>query len=138
MLCGFAVWFGVAYAYDGELTIASTGKSLPCMFGCLTSSFVPLPVSVGISLIWPAEFDFKDFLKIKRVNSSTGTDATDHRSFDEEKYFSPERVAYMQRMSRLAAWWAAATFAGQVLLWPLPMYGARFVFSKKVNIPLLV
>jgi hypothetical protein len=26
-----------------------------------------------------------------------------------------------------------ATFAGQVLLWPLPIYGAQFIFSKKVE-----
>jgi Na+/proline symporter len=51
MLCGFAVWFGSAYAYSGEITIISTGKTLPCMFGCLTSSFGPLPTSIIISYI---------------------------------------------------------------------------------------
>jgi len=53
-------------------------------------------------------------------------------SLDEEKYFSEERVRYMKRMSKVAAWWTGATFAAQVLLWPSPMYGARFVFGKKL------
>jgi hypothetical protein len=51
-------------------------------------------------------------------------------AFNEESYFTPERVAYMKHMSKVAAIWAIATFAGQVLLWPLPMYGARTTFSK--------
>jgi Na+/proline symporter len=87
MFCGFDVWFGSAYAYSGEITIISTGKTLPCMFGCLTSSFVPLPTSIIISYIWPQEFDFNDFLKIKRIRQAR--EETTHE-FNGDVYFSPE------------------------------------------------
>lgn len=124
MACGFAVWFGTAYAYYGAVTIASTNQSLPCMFGCLTSCFVPLPLTIIISYLYPTKFEWKDFLVIESIS------AAGNFKVDEAKYFTPERVAYMKKMSRIAVYWAVATFCGQVLFWPLPMYGAQFVFSK--------
>lgn len=105
---------------------------MPCLFGALTSFFVPLPVTVAISLIWPDEFDWSVFIEnIKRVRSEHGVAVTD----EEEKamYFTPERVKYMKRMSRWAAFWSIFTIIGHVLLWPLPMYGAKMTFSKSVS-----
>ncbi|KAF2499002.1 SSS family solute:Na+ symporter [Lophium mytilinum] len=116
MLCGFAVWFGTAFAVYGEITITSTGKTLPCMYGCLTSCFVPLPITLAISFWRPQNFDWDTFLTIGQ--------------FNREDYFSPERVRYMKRASRDAAIWGAATIVGQVLLWPLPTYGAKTIMSK--------
>ncbi|KAL2816596.1 Sodium:solute symporter family-domain-containing protein [Aspergillus cavernicola] len=140
MAAGFAVWFGTAHALYGEITITTTGKTLPCMYACLTSMFVPLPVSVAISFLKPSHFDWDEFLKIERVSDKEGTGAGTGTgtSFDREAYFSPERVKYMKRMSRNAAIWAAATFLGQIVLWPLPMYGAKKVMSKGLFIAWLV
>ena len=131
LVCGFSVWFGTAYAYSGEITITSTGATLPCMFACLTSSFVPLPTSIFISLMWPEEFDWNKFREIERVRPE---EHTSNEKFDQGAYFSGEQVTYMKRMSWWAAFWAIVSFAGQVLLWPLPMYGARMIFSKKVTL----
>lgn len=125
MLSGFAVWFGTAYAYSGEISITSTGQTLPCMFGCLTSSFVPLPLTIGISLIWPSNFEWEEFLNIKKIS-----DTVENQGLDHSVYFSPERVKYMKRMSRIAAYWAIATVLGQIVLWPLPMYGAKMIFGR--------
>ncbi|KAL3472385.1 Sodium:solute symporter family-domain-containing protein [Aspergillus californicus] len=126
MAAGFAVWFGTAHKLYGEITIVTTGKTLPCMYACLTSMFVPLPVTIAISYLNPTEFAWDEFLRIERV----GDKDSDSPAFDRENYFSPERVKYMKRMSRVAAIWAVATFLGQVVLWPLPMYGAKTVMSQ--------
>ncbi|KAF2806136.1 SSS family solute:Na+ symporter [Mytilinidion resinicola] len=126
MLCGFAVWFGTAFEMYSEITITSTGKTLPCMYGCLTSFFVPLPITLAISLWRPQNFDWDTFLTIGRVQSEHSIG----RKFNREEYFSLERVRYMKRASRNAALWGAATFVGQVLLWPLPMYGLKTIMSK--------
>lgn len=133
MACGFAVWFGTAYHYSGEITITSTGKSLPCMFGCITSMFVPVPVSLAISFIWPARFDWEIFRRIERV----GNEHDQSQKFDSEAYFTPERIQYMKRMSFWAVVWSLVAFFGQIILWPLPMYGAKMIFTKKVGTELL-
>ncbi|KAL5333096.1 hypothetical protein BJX70DRAFT_392458 [Aspergillus crustosus] len=94
MAAGFAVWFGTAHKLYGAITITTTGKTLPCMYACLTS------IDDGAA------------------------------KFGREAYFSPEKVKYMKRLSKVAAIWAVATFFGQIVLWPLPMYGAKTVMSK--------
>ncbi|KAL8788282.1 MAG: hypothetical protein Q9195_007379 [Heterodermia aff. obscurata] len=132
---GVSVWVGTAYAYSGEATIKSLGQTLPCLFGNMTSFFVPLPITLVISYIWPEpNFEWSDLLSIKRIEDNEhGKVGTTASHFNAETYFTSERVAYMKRMSRIALYWGIATFAGQWVLWPLPMYGARFIFGKKAS-----
>ncbi|KAK5122792.1 hypothetical protein LTR85_003707 [Meristemomyces frigidus] len=101
-----------------------------------TSSFVPLPITIAISLIWPNRtLEWSDLLSVKRVEDDAHGDVSASAShFGAEAYFSPERLAYMERMARLAFYWGVATFAAQWVLWPLLMYGARFVFSSNLFI----
>ncbi|KAJ4296803.1 hypothetical protein N0V90_006851 [Kalmusia sp. IMI 367209] len=142
MASALSVWLGTAYAYFGEITIASTGATMPCLFGCVTAMVVPLPTSVIISLLWPEKFDWNVFAtNIKRVRTehvaADADPAEVERKREEEDreraaYFTPERVLYMKRMSRWAAGWAMFTIFGHVLLWPLPMYGAKMTFSKSL------
>ncbi|CEL11813.1 hypothetical protein ASPCAL14909 [Aspergillus calidoustus] len=152
MAAGFAVWFGTAHALYGEITITTTGKTLPCMYACLTSMFVPLPVAVLLSIRNKDPFDWDEFLTIERVSDKRATEDQDEDTegtannarnththhFNKETYFTPDRVAYMKRMSRIAAIWAVATFLGQILLWPLPMYGAKMVMSRGLFIAWVV
>ena len=37
----------------------------------------------------------------------------------------------LKRWGRIAAFWSAATFLGHWVIWPLPMYGSKYVFDKK-------
>lgn len=131
MLCGLSVWFGTAYHYYGKITITSTGATMPCLFGCLTSFFVPLPTTIIISLVRPSTFDWAIFNRIHSVRSQHGR--TEQAIHEQEQWFTPERMQYMKRASRWAAFWSALTLVGHVLLWPLPMYGAKMVFSKGVS-----
>lgn len=130
-ISGFGVWFGTAYHYYGVITIDSLGGTMPCLFGVVTSFTVPLPVSVAISLARPHVFDFSVFGQIERVKPEHGESLQDRE--DQANWFSPERVKYMKRMSRYAAFWASFTVIGHLLLWPLPMYGAKMTFSKPVS-----
>ena len=131
---GVSVWVGSAYAYYGEATIPSLGQSLPCLYGNLTSFFVPLPITLIISYFYPQpDFEWSNLLSIKRIEDKEHCQAgTTASRFDEQAYFTPERVAYMKCMSRYALFWGVATLAGQWVLWPLPMYGARYIMGKKV------
>src|SRR6187402_2066972 len=65
MATGLSVWLGTAHRLYGSVTIDTTGMLLPCMYGCLTSTFSPLPYSLLITLIKPQNFDWNDFLKKK-------------------------------------------------------------------------
>lgn len=133
--CGISVWIATAYRYFGEVSVASTGGTLPCLFGCLTSLFVPLPVTLVISLAKPADFDWAVFGDIKRVRSGGKTEGQVNEQEQQQQiqWATPDRMIYIKRMSRWAAFWSAFTIAGHVFLWPLAMYGAKMVFSKQVS-----
>lgn len=131
MACGITVWLTTAYRYGGEISVLSTGATMPNLWGGVTSFFVPLPVTIIVSLVWPEEFEWAVFRRIEAVK--VDGEAGGQEREQEETWFTPERVAYMKRMSRWAAFWSVFTILGHLLLWPLPMYGAKIVFSKPVS-----
>lgn len=140
IVCGIAIWIGTAHALYGESTIQTLGATLPCLYGHVTAFFIPLPVTVAISYAWPnPNFQWSELLAIKRIEDNAhGQVGAQASHFDEAAYFTPERVAYMKRMAKVAAIFGVVTFTGQVLLWPLPMYGARIIFSEGVRLILIL
>lgn len=135
MACGLAVWFATAHAFSDTITIKSLGGTMPCMYATIASTFVPLPLTITLSYLVPDEqFEWSKLLAIERVEDDKhGKISASATRFDAAAYFSPERVAYMKRMSRIALYVGVFTFLAQFVLWPLPMYGARFVFSETVS-----
>jgi Na+/proline symporter len=63
MVTGIASWLGSAYALYGAVTIATTGQTVPCVWGTVASAFSPLVYSPIITLFKPENFDWADFRK---------------------------------------------------------------------------
>ncbi|KAI3395671.1 hypothetical protein diail_968 [Diaporthe ilicicola] len=134
LIGGLATWLGTAYRLYGEVTITTTGATLPCLYGTIVAFVAPIPVSVLISLLKPTEpFDWDRFGQIRMVKAdgAESSRAAGTQEREQQRWLTPERKKYMKRMSRWAAFWTAFTFTGHVLLWPLAMYGARMVFSRQ-------
>ncbi|KAI0463129.1 hypothetical protein LJB42_003148 [Komagataella kurtzmanii] len=56
---GIATWLSVAKTMYGDLSVASTGQQLPCLYGGLVTIFVPGIVTVLVSLLYkPYKFDW--------------------------------------------------------------------------------
>ncbi|RKK70371.1 putative urea active transporter 1 [Fusarium oxysporum] len=141
MATGLGVWLGSAYAFSGEVTVASTGGTLPCMYGTVASLFSPLLYSVVITYIRPDNYDWSHFkeqrLAVESDDSSSGpessqgkgteqvttTETASNQTFDDNN---------QHRWTKYALWWAIATFLGHWVLWPLPMYAAKFIFSQEL------
>ncbi|KAI1103865.1 sodium/proline symporter [Jackrogersella minutella] len=128
--CSLSVWLGTAYTYYGEISVASTGGTMPCLFGCVTAFFVPLPVTLFVSFLRPSSFDWLVFQKqIHKVRQLEQAEPEAHQQAAQD-WLTPEMKQYVKRMSRWAAFWTVFTLLGHVFLWPLAMYGAKIVFSK--------
>ncbi|TEA14562.1 putative urea active transporter 1 [Colletotrichum sidae] len=135
MATGFGVWLGSAYAFSGEVSIASTGGTLPCMYGTVASLFSPLLYSAVISLIRPDNYDWNDF-KQEKLAVDSGTVDANASALSDGKHVIESTLqttddSSQRRRTRYALWWAIATFLGHWVLWPLPMYAANYVFSKE-------
>ncbi|KAM6486912.1 Sodium:solute symporter family-domain-containing protein [Trichoderma sp. SZMC 28011] len=134
MATGIAVWLGSAHALYGEVTVASTGQSLPCVYGTVASALSPALYSIVISLIKPANYDWADFRKERLAFSKT--DSVDPQVTTDSKTPAvtvsdySEDAAKFSKWGKIAAFWAAATFLGHWVLWPLPMYGSKYIFDK--------
>lgn len=71
LVCGLVVWATTAYHYYNEVTVASLGGQLPCMFGGLTALFLPGIVSIIVSLtIRPYNFDWKELRRAELIVSA--------------------------------------------------------------------
>ena len=154
LVSGLATWLATAYAYGGEVSVSSSGEILPCLFGTVTSAFVPVVATLVLSLIFPTmPFAWSNFNAIEIVDDDDSSGA----QLDEEKgsesselevqgdlqasvaptatkvlphKHTPEQVRYMTRMSIFAGSAFAVLFLAIWIVWPFAMYGTRFTFSR--------
>ncbi|CAG7974690.1 unnamed protein product [Penicillium nalgiovense] len=145
---GMAAWLGTASHFGGEVSVASTGEVLPCLYGTVASCLSPIVYSVLITLVRPQNYDWDDFKKVKLSLEKLDSDlASAHHGQassggDDGSVEDGGRGAgdqkELKRWGRIAAFWAAATFLGHWVIWPLPMYGSGYVFGKKFYIAWVV
>ncbi|KAJ3546469.1 hypothetical protein NM208_g1983 [Fusarium decemcellulare] len=129
---GIAVWLGTAAALHGEVTVSSTGQTLPCVYGTVASALSPGLYSVVISLVKPDNYNWADFRNERLAFEQTKVAGqTDEPISHEERVVSYSAdKAKLKKWGRLAAIWSLATFFGHWVLWPLPMYAAKYIFGK--------
>ncbi|KAF9038370.1 Na+/solute symporter [Hymenopellis radicata] len=72
-LCSLTAWLVSAYKIYGEVTVATTGQAYATISGCATAIVVSTSLSVGISLIWPANYDFGATKNIQILDDAPST-----------------------------------------------------------------
>ncbi|GKZ72020.1 hypothetical protein AnigIFM50267_008072 [Aspergillus niger] len=133
MATGIGVWLGTAQHFYGAVSVSSTGQILPCVYGTVASAFSPIVYSVVITLVKPQRYDWAEFRKeklgLERLDSDSDITVNGQGSEEQQTRasFDPQEL---KRWGRIAAFWSIATFLGHWVLWPLPMYGSKYVFGK--------
>ncbi|KAF2122068.1 Sodium:solute symporter family-domain-containing protein [Lophiotrema nucula] len=137
MATGIATWLGSAYALEGEISVASTGAIVPCVWGTVISAASPLVYSPVITLFKPENFDWADFrneklaFEVSDTASITSRRASSVARADIEiQIQDPDQQIQLKRWGKIATYWALATFLGHWVLWPLPMYASKYIFGK--------
>lgn len=113
------------------------------MYGTVASLFSPLLYSVAVTYIRPDNYDWSRFkeqrLAVEPDESSSGSDTPQGKG--PEQVTTTETASNetfddndQRRWTKYALWWAIATFLGHWVLWPLPMYAAKFIFSKEASL----
>ncbi|KAH9828598.1 SSS family solute:Na+ symporter, partial [Teratosphaeria destructans] len=98
-LCaGIGVWLGLSYSMYGAVTIATTSEQMPALYASLTSLFTPAVLSVVISLVRPARFDWQQFLQIGLVRDSgserpRSVEPSDSSTSEGEKAYGREGIS---------------------------------------------
>jgi hypothetical protein len=82
-----------------------------------------------LSFIQPTEFNWD----ILRRGVELGDDATDEQVRLAETEDTLEERANLKKASRFAIILGGGIVLCIVVLWPMPMYGSRYIFSKQCN-----
>jgi hypothetical protein len=79
-----------------------------------------------LSFIEPTKFNWD----VLRVGVELGDDATDEQVRLAEQEDSLEERKHLRKASRIAMIVGGGIVLCIVVLWPMPMYGSRYIFSK--------
>lgn len=152
-IAGIAVWLSTAFYFYGDVTIVSTGQQLPCLYGGLTTIVLPAIMTLSISFIRPAKFDWNRFKEVDftvaedesksvyddtQVMKASSKEGRVHHEINAidlltEDGESLEASLKEQRRVDLLVKFAYGAFFFTLLitwvLWPLPLY-RDYVWSK--------
>ena len=134
--CALIGWLVTTKGLFSELTVDSTGSDMPMLAGNVIALLSPA-IFIGVcTLIFKVDhFDFKELKKIKPVHDAA-EDAVDYPGVevdaeDEYVYQDPEEKALLDRYAKIARVICVVMALCFLILWPMPMYGTGYIFSRK-------
>ncbi len=120
LVLGVGVWLASAAAlYNGEISIASTGSSVPLLAGNVSSIMTSLAVTLVGSMAFPERFDFRD-LKQRILLIDARVRSMLRRDADEKM---------LERAARLSKRLGIGISAFLVIAWPASLYLTEYVFT---------
>ncbi|KAI5456000.1 Sodium:solute symporter family-domain-containing protein [Mariannaea sp. PMI_226] len=130
-------WLVTAKKQCGSLDVACTGSNMPMLAGNVTALLSPLVfIPVLTYALGPQNYDWKSMMEIRKgddtdessvltdVENTNGTDASDKSLQEKEEQ---EKLLRAGKISKITTIVMTIAF---LVLWPLPMYGSGYIFSK--------
>ncbi|GMG10467.1 unnamed protein product [Aspergillus oryzae] len=134
-------WLVTAKKESGVLTVTTTGANYPMLAGNVAALLSPIIFSPVLTYIFgPQNYDYESMRAIRKVDD---TDVAAAAHIDIELIPGENSPATInaakdqeeERKLNRAALYSRTLTIGMVLcfllLWPIPMYGSSYVFSKK-------
>ncbi|KAH9833907.1 putative urea active transporter 1 [Teratosphaeria destructans] len=132
-------WLVQAKREYGDLSVASTGSNNPMLVGNLVSLLVPM-VSVPVLSFIPGLKQPKyDWLSMKLIRKADDHDLADAAHIDLElvpgesrhsEHEEREEQQKLQRAAKIARTLTIVLSLALLILWPMPMFGSGYIFSK--------
>ncbi|KAK5222120.1 hypothetical protein LTR72_006377 [Exophiala xenobiotica] len=133
-------WFLTAYTHFGDISIASLSQNLPLVAGNIMAITGPFVLTPLLTYINPDDFDWQVFKdQIKRGDDEhvtvdghvvTTHDAEAQAVLDERKRHEDENERILLGARNRSIIVSVVLTLALTLLWPIPMYGTNYIFSK--------
>lgn len=138
LVCSLIAWLVTAKKEGGDLSVASTGANNPMLAGNVVSLLTPVILSplLSFALRDAAKYDWQSMLAIRKADDSDLAAAAhiDLEAIPGQAAHSAAQDAAEQTKLRSAAKLARTLTVVLTLcllvLWPMPMYGSGYIFSK--------
>lgn len=137
LVCSLIAWLVTAKKEGGDLSVLSTGANNPMLAGNVVSLLAPLifiPV-LSFALRTPKY----DWLSMKAIRKADDHELTDAAHMDPELVLGAQRQSeqeeekeqqQLQRSAKIARALTVFLTLALLILWPMPMYGSGYIFSK--------
>lgn len=135
LCCSVTAWLVTASQVCGGLTVSCTGSNYPMLAGNVVGLLSPL--------IWIPMFTYiigrpqnYDWVSMKTIGKAS-VDQSESISTDPEMTPPTERpddekenTAHLNRAAKISRWMTVAMALVFLVVWPLPIFGSGYVFSK--------
>ncbi|KAI5198836.1 hypothetical protein AUEXF2481DRAFT_62688 [Aureobasidium subglaciale EXF-2481] len=142
LACALIGWLVQAKTQYGDLSVTSTGSNYPMLVGNVVALLTPVVVVPIFSLVFKTEK--YDWLSMKQIRRSDDSELTNAANVDPEllpggaegetaQSLAAEELEqkHLLRASKIARTLTVCLVLCFLILWPMPMYGTGYVFSKK-------
>lgn len=141
--CGLITWLvTTAGLFDGVINVDTAGSDYPMLAGNVVSLLSPCIV-IAICQLWfgHAHFDFNDLKDLQSVQDEN-EDPDYNPDIEKEAHVHPVKstatevkwatdLAKLNTYAKWAKWITLVMAFCLLVLWPMPMYGTGYVFSKQ-------
>jgi hypothetical protein len=131
-------WLVTAKKEGGSLTVATTGANNPMLAGNVAALLSPLVfIPVLTYALGAQNYDWLSMLEIKKaddhdVAAAANVDLEMVPGGQQETAAEAEaETAMLLRAAKIARYLTVFLTISLLVLWPMPMYGSGYVFSKK-------
>lgn len=136
-LIAFAVWFGYTVSQSGYVSLATLSTNEALAAGNTVAVGCPLVLMPILVFIKPSNFNFDDWLDIKQDDNADYNEAHGIKnvlSRDEAtKLVLEERMRNdkdLRKHTKIGYFFACLFIAFFLILFPMPLYGTKYVFGK--------
>lgn len=138
-IASIGTWIGVAYQRSGVISIATLSDFIPTVAGNMLALLAPVVLTPLITYIKPEDYDFEKFKELKQVDDTAFAidikdgnpaikSAVERTEAELQNHEAIERQLLKAR--NIALGLALFIAISMTILWPIPMYGSSYVFSK--------
>ncbi|KAJ4132958.1 urea active transporter [Fusarium falciforme] len=135
--CAISAWLATASKTCGKLDVTCTGSNDPMLAGNLTALLSPVIFIPIFCLIFGFDkYDWQSMMNIRRADDH---DVIKESGLDEEAQRQvaaaqqadfEEEQRKLEKAFKIASTMTIILTLSFLVLWPMPMYGSRYVFSK--------
>ncbi len=139
LICALIAWTVTCYKqFDGVLSIDNLGSNMPMLAGNIVALLSPIVFVPILTYAFGADnYDWTSMAAIKQADDSdpssvagaieTGIDGTSNPVI---MAIVEQDMVKLNKASRVAKWLTVFMSISFLVLWPMPMYGSSYVFSK--------
>lgn len=138
LACAVITWLVVAKKQGGSLSVDTTGANNPMLAGNVVALLSPLIFVPIFTLIFG--LDHYDWKSMSMIRKGDDHDLADSAGVDlelvpgmsnQDEAEAAEEQHRLLRASKIAKTTTVVLTLSLLILWPMPMYGTGYIFSKK-------